>query len=71
MFEGEENHQAQKRGWSYWLRYVTPDGYSSCTALASARRRSRPRPKGLRHRCWPAPVTLRARFAWRTRCVLA
>lgn len=26
MLEGEENHPYKKRGWSYWLRYVTPDG---------------------------------------------
>lgn len=26
MFEGEENHPYKKRGWSYCLRYVTPDG---------------------------------------------
>lgn len=26
MFEGEENHAYKNRGWSYWLRYVTPDG---------------------------------------------
>jgi len=26
MIEGEENHPYKKRGWSYWLRYVAPDG---------------------------------------------
>lgn len=26
LFEGEENHPYKKRGWSYWLRYVKPDG---------------------------------------------
>lgn len=26
LFEGEENHAYKKRGWSYWVRYVTPDG---------------------------------------------
>ena len=26
MFEGEEIHPYKKRGWGYWLRYVTPNG---------------------------------------------
>ena len=26
ILEGEENHHVKRRGWSYWLRAVLPDG---------------------------------------------